>query len=150
MTRVFVAALTALGLLLPSAGHASASNQAQDLYGQLEITDWSTSETGGRCGALQLDLYNNSNLPVAKIKVLVHVRYDAQRDGRTKPFRGTASKSWVTAKMYLKPGKSLSVAWDLCSNVPFLNADPDDDYWRGGHGRIFVHRKLTTYYVNSQ
>jgi hypothetical protein len=99
------------------------TNAANAANGEVIVNKWGNDlPASGNCGTSNIEFYNASSAPVFKVRVLYDTFYDGQNSNATKPYRnGKKYQSWVTFKMYLKPGKTALFKKSLCTNVPYIN-----------------------------
>lgn len=113
------------------------SQPASAARGELEISDWGNGLPSGRtCGGIAITFYNASTAPILNARVLYYTEQDFTLETE-EPFRSTKAKSWVTFKMYLKPGKSKTFERVLCSTLPpKTGLNPDYGSWQ--EDRAFI------------
>ncbi len=82
--------------------------------GELVAKDSSNLPTGGKCGIYGVNFYNASDTAILGARLLVYVWTGGDVDT---PYRKTKKRSWVSFKMYLKPGQSAKGEAKLCSTA---------------------------------
>ncbi len=83
--------------------------------------------TGGKCGTYSVNFYNASDTAILGARLLIYVWAggDVGTSFKETPYKKTKKRSWVSFKMYLKPGKSAVGEAELCSTA-YLAPDAID------------------------
>jgi len=93
--------------------------------GELVATTYSNGiGIGPKCGSYTIKFFNASTAVILEARVLVNVVTDFDTRKQA-PYRGSAKRSWVVFKTYMKPGATTFGELNLCSTVRLTGEERD-------------------------